>query len=72
MTKAKLKTYRVHFGVQGNSFRDVQAFDELDAEDQVIGDHIDIDDCERADLSNISVDYVEEIKTRPKKKAKSK
>lgn len=68
----ELKTFRVHFDLEGSGYRDVQAYDEEDAEEQVQGDRIDSDDVERADFSSISVDYVTELKPETEKKKKKR
>lgn len=68
----ELKTFRVHFDLDGSGYRDVQAFDEDDAREQVQGDRIDHDDCERANFSSISVDDVEELKPKTEQTKKKR
>ena len=71
--EVKLKTFRVHFEIEGSSYRDVQAFDEEDAREQVDRDSIYSDDIERANLSQICVDDIVELKpARAKRKGRGK
>lgn len=66
-----LFTYRVHFEIRGSSYRDVQAYDPDDAEQQVAGDMVYDDDVARAEFESICVDDVRERKTeKPKRKTK--
>lgn len=63
-----LKKFRVHFRIDTDSYRDVMAFDEDDAMEQVQGDFLCSDDFERANPCNADVDYVDELKPVKKKK----
>lgn len=64
----KLKKFRVHFEISGHAYREVKAFDEEDAREQVDNDRIHEEDCENVDFGTICVDDVEEVTVKKRKK----